>query len=102
MNESVSNVMIPDNLSEKELSYRLDRIRWLEQEITRYRDYEWKATSFNAAFFVSLLYILLDEQKRQFILDYYKFEIILVVILYLLFALFQLLFIHQRLGRVCY
>ncbi len=45
-------------------NFALNRLRWLDQEITKYRDYKCKAASFHAAFFTALLFILLDAQRR--------------------------------------
>ena len=50
-------------LSERQWAFHSDRLKWLDQEITRYRDFEWKATSFHAAFFAAVLYLLLGKDS---------------------------------------
>lgn len=91
--------MIPnkDSLPDRDFTFLHDRLRWLDQEITRYRDFEWKATSFHAAFFTALLYALLDAQTRLY-LSNYKVWLTAAIFIYLVIACAQLIYIHRALN----
>lgn len=84
-------------LSNRDLTFRLHRLRWLDQEITRQRDYEWKATSFHAAFFVAILYLLIDPAKREYLLSA-KCLVSFTIIVYFFIICSQLLYTHFRLN----
>jgi hypothetical protein len=84
-------------LSNRELNFKLHRLNWLDNEITRYRDYEWKATSFHSAFFIAIFYFLLDEGKRKILISN-KIPLISAIILYLTISIWQLIYIHLRLN----
>lgn len=84
-------------ISDRKFNFLQNRLDWLDQEITRYRDFEWKATSFQAAFFVALLYLLLDDRKRH-LLQMFKPLLACTIIIYGTIGCIQLLYIHKRLN----
>jgi hypothetical protein len=91
--------MIPDEnvLPERDLNFALDRLKWLDQETTRYRDYEWKATSFHAAFFVAILYAILDPKKHQYLYGLTT-GVLIIIGIYVGIAISHLVYIHFRLN----
>lgn len=91
-------ILTENELSNRDLNYKSDYLRWLNQEITRYRDYEWKSTSFHTAFFIAILYILIDPAKRQYLLNASCFTAIAIII-YGGFAIAQLVYIHWKLNK---
>jgi hypothetical protein len=83
----------PSQIPQRKWDFLMDRLRWLDQEITRYRDFEWKATSFHTAFFTALLYALLNKEWRPFLQDQ-RVWLASAVIIYLGIAFSQLIYIH--------
>jgi hypothetical protein len=86
-------------VNDRDLNFKLYRINWLDQEITRYRDYEWTATSFHTAFFVAILYFLIDSQRNNLIKATGSNILVLPIFLYLIIACYQLRDIHIKLNR---
>jgi len=82
----------------RRLSIMLDRLKWLDQEITRFRDYEWKATSFHSAIFVAILYALLDPKRHRYLCEL-STPIGIAILIYLIIALSHLAYIHARLNE---
>ncbi len=78
-------VLDANKLPDRDLKFLMNRLAWIDKEITRYRDFEWKATSFHAAFFVALLYAILND-KWQVHLCIHRTWLILAVICYLLIS----------------
>ncbi len=86
-------------LSDRDLNFKLHRLNYLDQEITRYRDYEWKATTIHTAFFVAILYILIDPARRPYITQTINLILLGWVIFgYFFVACAQLLYIHIKLN----
>lgn len=86
-------------VSDRELNFKLHRLNCLDQEITRYRDSEWKVTSFHTAFFVAILYLLIDLDKYRNVLNTrYSIFYFVFVYLYLIIAISQLFWIHRKLN----
>jgi hypothetical protein len=90
-----------DELEERDLNFKLNRINWLDQEITRYRDYEWTATSVHTAFFVAILYLLINPETRLGLMNAIGSKILLglPISLYFIIACYQLIDIHIKLNR---
>ncbi|CAG1004519.1 MAG: hypothetical protein MPEBLZ_02256 [Candidatus Methanoperedens nitroreducens] len=95
-------VLTSGAISDRDLNFRLNRINILDQEITRYRDYEWKATSFHTGFFVAILYLLINTDTQQNLINAIGSKNIIVyfiLLLYLGIACGQLIDIHKKLDR---
>lgn len=86
-----------NELSDRDLNFLSERLKWLDNEITRYRDFEWKATSFHAAFFIAVLYAILNK-KWQAQLCAYKSWLIIAITFYIVISCLQLIYIHKRLN----
>lgn len=88
-------------ISDRDLKFKLNRINWLDQEITRYRDYEWTVTGFHTAFFVAILYLLIDTNRRPYIINTFVSKILLglAIFIYVIIACSQLKNIHIKLNR---
>lgn len=86
-----------ERLSDRSWSFWVDRLHWLDQEITRYRDFEWKATSFHSAFYVALLYALLNKDSRP-VLQAHVWWLAIAVGGYTIISISQLVYIHVRLN----
>ena len=84
-------------LTKRRFELLRDRLKFLDEEITRYRDFEWKATSFHAAFFVAVAYLLLDPVKKA-VLVHFALELTGITVVYASQACAQLLYIHHRLN----
>lgn len=86
-------------------NYRLHRLNFFDQEINRYRDYEWKATSFHTAFFVAILYLLIDPHTRLYLINAIDSKILLGLAIglaisgYFIIACYQLIDIHFKLNK---
>ena len=91
---------IPDGrtITDRSLSYIDYRLRWLDQEITRYRDFEWKVTSFHAAFFAALLYLMLDVGKRA-LMTQSRYWLLFSIVGYGIISCAHLVYIHYQLNR---
>ncbi|MDP2982122.1 MAG: hypothetical protein Q8O92_02185 [Candidatus Latescibacter sp.] len=85
-------------LSDREFKLLCDRVSHLNDEITRYRDTEWKATAFYLALLSAFTTILLDEEKRAFLRDW-RIGFTLWLVGYAGLACCQLVYIHLRLNR---
>jgi len=92
--------MIPgkDSLPDRDLDFIMYRLRWLDQEITRYRDFEWKATSFNAAFFTAVLYGILNKDLKD-CFNKFKSWLIVAVLAYLFISCVHIIYIHMQLNK---
>ena len=84
-------------LPDRDLNFILNRIEFFEQEITRYRDLEWKSTSFHAAFYVALIFLLFDKE-HSVILRSANVSLTIAVVIYAILACVQLVYIHYRLN----
>ncbi len=77
----------------------LQRLSWLDAEITRYRDYEWRLTSFYSVFLAAIFYVFVDQDRRDAV-DFVPEAFIVVVIwLYALWGVFSLGYAHVRLNQ---
>jgi hypothetical protein len=91
--------MIPNEkeLPDRDFNFIQDRIKFLDTEITRYRDIEWQTTTFHSAIFLALLYVLLDPQKYVLFKDL-KLFLIIATIVYAVITIYQLVYIHISLN----
>jgi hypothetical protein len=87
-----------NELTDRQWAFHSDRLKWLDQEITRYRDFEWKATSFHASFFAAVLYLLLGKDSGP-VLKTYRWWLGVAIIAYAVIAVSQLVYIHFRLNE---
>lgn len=87
----------PD-LSDRDFQFLRDRLAHLNNEVTRYRDTEWKATAFHAAVLAALAYVLLDKSKRPDLTGWHT-VLTVVVLAYTGLACSQLVYIHKRLNE---
>ena len=94
-------MVFSDNLrSDRNFKFILNRINCLDQEITRYRDYEWKATSFHTAFFVAILYFLIDPHGQLYLINAIGSIILgFAISVYFIIACYQLIDIHIKLNK---
>ena len=86
------------DLSERDFQFLRDSITQQKNEVTRYRDTEWKATAFHAAVLAAIAYVLLDKNKCPD-LSGLRTILTVVVIAYTGFACCQLVYIHKRLNK---
>ena len=85
-------------LSERNFQFLRDSLTHLNNEVTRYRDTEWKATAFHAAVLAAIAYVLLDDSKRPD-LSGLRTALTIVVVAYTGLACCQLVYIHRRLNK---
>jgi hypothetical protein len=86
------------NLSDRDFQFLRDRLVHLNNEVTRYRDTEWKATAFHAAVLAAVTYVLLDKSKCPD-LSGWRTVLTVVVLAYTGLACSQLVYIHRRLNE---
>ena len=85
-------------LSDRNFQFLRDGVSHLNNEITRYRDIEWKATAFHAAVLAAIVYVLLDRDKCPD-LSGCRAVLTIVVLAYTGLACCQLFYIHKRLNE---
>lgn len=85
-------------LSDRNFQFLRDNLTHLNNEVTRYRDTEWKATAFHAAVLAAVIYVLLDTSKRPN-LDDWRMVITVIIVAYTCLACCQLVYIHKRLNK---
>lgn len=85
-------------LSDRNFQFLRDSIEHLNNEVTRYRDTEWKATAFHAAVLATIVYVLLDKSKCPD-LSGCRTVLTVVVVAYTGLACCQLVYIHKRLNK---
>lgn len=84
-------------LSDRDFQFLRDGLAHLNNEVTRYRDTEWKATAFHAAVLAAITYVLLDKTKCPD-LSGWRTVLTIVVVVYTGLACCQLVYIHKRLN----
>lgn len=85
-------------LSDRNFQFLRDSLTHLNNEVTRYRDTEWKATAFHAAVLAAITYVLLDKSKCPD-LSGWRTVLTVVVVAYTGLACCQLVYIHKRLNQ---
>lgn len=85
-------------LSDRNFQFLRDSLTHLNNEVTRYRDTEWKATAFHAAVLAAIAYVLLDKSKCPD-LSGWRTVLTVVVVAYTGLACCQLVYIHKRLNQ---
>jgi len=92
--------MIPDkqSLPDRDFSFKQDHLKWLEAEITRYRDIEWQVTSFHTAVFIAILYLILDPDNLHLVYDI-RILLLFGTGAYAVIAVSQLIYVHWSLNR---
>lgn len=85
-------------LSDRNFQFLRDSLTHLNNEVTRYRDTEWKATAFHAAVLAAIIYVLLDKSKCPDLIGLCMI-LTVVVVVYTGLACCQLVYIHKRLNK---
>jgi len=76
----------------------LHRLESLDNEITRYRDYEWKIASFFNAFFAAVFLVFIDADRRKAV-EFAKGWIVAAVLILAALTAFHMIFVHRKLNQ---
>jgi hypothetical protein len=78
---------------------QLHRLGWLDNEITRYRNYEWRVASFFNAFYAAMFFLLVDADRRRAIAFLPSWLLALAVWSFFVLVLFHAGYVHRRLNE---
>ena len=77
---------------------QLHRLAFLDNEITRYRDYEWKTATFYNAFLAAVFFVFIDADHRKEV-DFLSWGTVLAVWFLVVLAIYHLIYVHHQLNK---